>query len=111
MRAPITVLLLAAAALTPAALAFAPDDTVHIGVEPARVVRYHKELQHKLGQSGAWSAFQADFGESWQARFDERTGLPTAPGALGLTSAPFAAPKTSSRACATSSPGTPSSSA
>ncbi|MCK6523156.1 hypothetical protein L6R49_17175 [Myxococcota bacterium] len=76
MRAPITILLLAAAALTPAALAFAPDETVHIGVEPARIVRYHKEVQHRLGQSAAWAAFQADFGETWQARFDERTGLP-----------------------------------
>lgn len=54
--------------------AFAPDDTVHIGGEPARVYRYHTEVQRRLRHADAWQQFTSAEGEGWMARFDERTG-------------------------------------
>ena len=63
-------------ALGLSAHAFAPDDTVYIGGEPARVYRYHDEVQRRLRHTDAWQRFIEDEGQGWMARFDERTGTP-----------------------------------
>jgi hypothetical protein len=56
------------------ALAFAPSDDVHIGIEPQRIMRFHSELQHKLRNSSSWQGFLDAEGAGWDVRFDERAG-------------------------------------
>lgn len=56
------------------ALALAPSDDVHIGIEPQRVMRFHSELQHKLRNSSGWQDFLSAEGAGWDVRFDERAG-------------------------------------
>ena len=47
-----------------------------VGLGPQRVLRFHPGQQAKLGRQLAWRDFQATTGPGWQARFDQRTGLP-----------------------------------
>ncbi|MCB9780835.1 MAG: hypothetical protein H6742_19865 [Alphaproteobacteria bacterium] len=68
--------MLALIALGLPALAFSPDADTHIGVEPTRVYRTHLEVQRLWRNGAAWQAFVDGDGQGWQARFDERTGLP-----------------------------------
>ena len=56
------------------AIAFQPDPTTHIGSEPSRLFRFHKEQQWKHMHSPRWQRFVGSDGEGWKARFDERTG-------------------------------------
>ncbi|MFT5679097.1 MAG: hypothetical protein ACI8RZ_000001, partial [Myxococcota bacterium] len=56
------------------AFAFAPSDSVHIGQEPVRILRFSSERQHKLRHSTQWQGFLAGEGAGWQARFDEQAG-------------------------------------
>ena len=58
------------------ALAFQPNDAVHIGLEPTRIRRVHTERQHALRHGSAWQAFAGSIGQGWQVVFDERTGTP-----------------------------------
>ena len=46
------------------------------GQAPQRVLRFHPGEQAKLAQQLAWRRFQGAEGQGWQARFDQRTGLP-----------------------------------
>ena len=54
--------------------AFAPDETVYIGQEPVRLLRFHSERQHVLRHSEGWQNFIHGEGHGWQARFDEHAG-------------------------------------
>lgn len=58
------------------ALALAPSADVWLGVEPARVPRFHPERQRALRAQAGWQAFLAAEGAGWRAVFDERTGQP-----------------------------------
>ena len=56
------------------AMAFRPDPTTHIGSQPSRLLRFHKEQQWKHMHSLHWQRFVESDGHGWKARFDERTG-------------------------------------
>ena len=55
------------------ALAFAPSESVHIGMEPVRVYKVHDDQQLRLRHGDAWQAFTGGEGAGWMARVDERT--------------------------------------
>jgi MYXO-CTERM domain-containing protein len=57
------------------ALAFAPSEDILIGKEPERLHQTTPAIQRGLQQSHAWQAWTQVHGPSWQATFDERTGL------------------------------------
>ena len=57
-------------------LAFRPDPSIFIGTEPARIRRFHKEIQTRLRHGEAWEDWLNGAGAGWTARFDERTGTP-----------------------------------
>ena len=54
--------------------ALTPDDNIHIGQEPVRILQFHTERQHTLRHSEGWQAFLSGEGDGWQARFDEHAG-------------------------------------
>ena len=56
--------------------AFAPDDAIHIGIEPARVYTQDAAVQSAMAQQRGWVDFLARHGSSWSVRFDERTAIP-----------------------------------
>ena len=68
------------------ALAFAPSESVHIGMEPVRVYKVHDDQQLRL-RHGARQAFTGGEGQV-DGPLDERTGCRCAPGAPASTSAP-----------------------
>jgi MYXO-CTERM domain-containing protein len=62
--------------MLPSASAIAPTDDVYTGIEPQRVRHYHAQEQAAHYRSDAWQRFEASVEGSWQARFDELTGVP-----------------------------------
>jgi hypothetical protein len=56
------------------AMALRPDPSIYIGTEPSRVLRFHKEQQSRLRNGPRWQGFLESEGDTWRARFDERTG-------------------------------------
>jgi hypothetical protein len=58
------------------ALAFAPTDAVHEGIEPERLQVTHPGEQARLLASPAWRRFVEGDGAGWTAIFDEATGVP-----------------------------------
>jgi MYXO-CTERM domain-containing protein len=57
-------------------MAFRPDPSVYIGVEPTRLRRFHAEQQTELRHAGPWLKFLDGPGQGWLARFDEASGAP-----------------------------------
>ncbi len=47
-----------------------------LGQAPQRLMRFHPGKQAQLARMPAWERFRATDGAGWQARFDQRTGLP-----------------------------------
>ena len=43
---------------------------------PQRIMRFHQGKQASIAKRMAWRQFQDGVGQGWQARFDQRTGLP-----------------------------------
>lgn len=60
--------------LGPSALAFAPSDDIHIGIEPTRVLTTTPDGQRRMRRAAAWQDFLAGEGAGWLARFDEQAG-------------------------------------
>ena len=56
-------------------LGFVPDANVYIGIEPQRLMQFDWQNQAFLREGQRWSTFNNDH-PSWQARFDQHTGLP-----------------------------------
>ena len=55
------------------AIGFRPDPAIHIGTEPDRILRFHKEQQVRIRRGSRWQSFVRAEGKGWHARFDERT--------------------------------------
>ena len=71
------------------ALGFRPDSAIHIGSEPDRIFRFHKEQQTRLRRGSRWQSFVGGQGVGWQARFDERTGGVVRAWGPGITLGPL----------------------
>ncbi len=61
--------------LTSLVWGYAPSDSVWIGVEPNRVLHFSPENQYRWSEQANWQSFLQEH-PSWNARFDEQTGLP-----------------------------------
>ena len=66
--------LLVSLLLGPSALAFAPSEDVHAGMEPGRVVKFTPDAQLRMRSSSAWQSFLQGEGAGWLATWDEQQG-------------------------------------
>jgi len=58
----------------PSALAFAPSEDIHIGMEPSRVLKFTPDVQMHMRHAPAWQDFINGEGADWLASYDEQAG-------------------------------------